>query len=147
LVNPPSKLRHDLDRPDSIDPALRRPGRFDREVYFGLPSADDREAILRVLTRAWAPAPAAALLRRLAAATEGFAGASRVAGSIQWNACRASAGLVLWQDCVSFSCLGHHLRSGARGCTVVRPACFLLSVSYSADRILFTARPFHPARS
>ena len=38
-------------RPDAIDPALRRPGRFDREVFFGLPSAEDRAAILRVHTQ------------------------------------------------------------------------------------------------
>lgn len=39
-----------LCRPDAIDPALRRPGRFDRECYFGLPSQTDRAAILRVHT-------------------------------------------------------------------------------------------------
>lgn len=37
-------------RPDAIDPALRRPGRFDRECYFGLPSQPDRAAIVRVHT-------------------------------------------------------------------------------------------------
>lgn len=37
-------------RPDAIDPALRRPGRFDREVYFGLPTLEDRRAILAVHT-------------------------------------------------------------------------------------------------
>lgn len=37
-------------RPEAIDPALRRPGRFDREVYFGLPSLADRKDILRVQT-------------------------------------------------------------------------------------------------
>lgn len=37
-------------RPEAIDPALRRPGRFDREVHFGLPSAQDRAAILKVHT-------------------------------------------------------------------------------------------------
>ena len=35
-------------RPEGIDPALRRPGRFDREVYFGLPNAEDRLKILKV---------------------------------------------------------------------------------------------------
>lgn len=40
-----------LRRPEAIDSALRRPGRFDREVYFGLPSLDDRSAILTVHTR------------------------------------------------------------------------------------------------
>lgn len=39
-----------LCRPEAIDPALRRPGRFDREVHFGLPSAQDRAAILKVHT-------------------------------------------------------------------------------------------------
>jgi SpoVK/Ycf46/Vps4 family AAA+-type ATPase len=38
------------DRPEAIDQALRRPGRFDRDVYFGLPSAADRADILRVHT-------------------------------------------------------------------------------------------------
>lgn len=40
-----------LARPEAVDPALRRPGRFDREVYFALPNAEDRAAILRVHTR------------------------------------------------------------------------------------------------
>lgn len=34
-----------------MDPALRRPGRFDREIYFGLPTLEDRGAILDVHTR------------------------------------------------------------------------------------------------
>ncbi|KAI0337338.1 AAA-domain-containing protein [Trametopsis cervina] len=42
------------NRPDSIDPALRRPGRFDREFYFPLPNLDARERILRIMTRKWA---------------------------------------------------------------------------------------------
>jgi cell division protease FtsH len=36
------------NRPDDLDNALRRPGRFDREVTVGLPTADGREAILRL---------------------------------------------------------------------------------------------------
>ena len=42
------------NRPDAIDPALRRPGRFDREFYFPLPGLDAREKILRVMTKKWA---------------------------------------------------------------------------------------------
>ncbi|XP_050299464.1 nuclear valosin-containing protein-like [Anthonomus grandis grandis] len=38
------------NRPDSIDPALRRAGRFDREICLGIPDLKAREAILRVLT-------------------------------------------------------------------------------------------------
>ncbi|RPD55097.1 AAA-domain-containing protein [Lentinus tigrinus ALCF2SS1-7] len=42
------------NRPDAIDPALRRPGRFDREFYFPLPGLDARERILRIMTKKWA---------------------------------------------------------------------------------------------
>ncbi|KAI0820715.1 AAA-domain-containing protein [Trametes gibbosa] len=42
------------NRPDAIDPALRRPGRFDREFYFPLPGLEARERILRIMTRKWA---------------------------------------------------------------------------------------------
>lgn len=41
------------NRPDAIDPALRRPGRFDREFYFPLPSSEAREKILRIMTQKW----------------------------------------------------------------------------------------------
>lgn len=39
------------NRPDVLDPALLRPGRFDREIYVDLPDVDGREAILAVHTR------------------------------------------------------------------------------------------------
>ena len=38
------------NRPNAVDPALRRPGRFDREIYIGPPSPASRLAILQVLT-------------------------------------------------------------------------------------------------
>jgi len=41
------------NRPDAVDPALRRPGRFDREFYFGLPALDAREKILGIMTKKW----------------------------------------------------------------------------------------------
>jgi SpoVK/Ycf46/Vps4 family AAA+-type ATPase len=41
------------NRPDAIDPALRRPGRFDREFYFGLPGLEAREKILSIMTKGW----------------------------------------------------------------------------------------------
>lgn len=37
------------NRPDSIDPALRRPGRFDREIEVGVPNSIDRTDILTKL--------------------------------------------------------------------------------------------------
>ncbi len=39
------------NRPDSIDPALRRPGRFDREIEFGIPDDKGRLEILQIHTR------------------------------------------------------------------------------------------------
>ena len=39
------------NRPNALDPALRRPGRFDREMEIASPSAQQREAILRFCTR------------------------------------------------------------------------------------------------
>ncbi|KAL2264094.1 hypothetical protein VTK26DRAFT_2296 [Humicola hyalothermophila] len=41
------------NRPDNIDPALRRPGRFDREFYFPLPDLEARRAILDIHTKDW----------------------------------------------------------------------------------------------
>ncbi|MDO5018459.1 MAG: ATP-dependent zinc metalloprotease FtsH [Lagierella massiliensis] len=39
------------NRPDILDPAILRPGRFDRRVYIGIPDVREREAILRVHTK------------------------------------------------------------------------------------------------
>ena len=39
------------NRPDAVDPALRNPGRFDREFDFGLPDLEPRENILSIMTR------------------------------------------------------------------------------------------------
>jgi ATPase family AAA domain-containing protein 2 len=41
------------NRPDAVDPALRRPGRFDREFYFPLPKLEAREKILSIMTKGW----------------------------------------------------------------------------------------------
>lgn len=63
------------NRPDSVDPALRRPGRFDREFYFPLPSREARRSILEIHTRSWQPPMPAELCEVLADATKGFGGA------------------------------------------------------------------------
>jgi cell division protease FtsH len=62
------------NRPDVLDPALLRPGRFDRHVMLDLPDRKDREAILAVHTRDVPLAPNVAL-REIAATTAGFSGA------------------------------------------------------------------------
>jgi SpoVK/Ycf46/Vps4 family AAA+-type ATPase len=41
------------NRPDNIDPALRRPGRFDREFYFPLPDKEGRLSIINIHTKDW----------------------------------------------------------------------------------------------
>ncbi|KAK6132807.1 hypothetical protein DH2020_033450 [Rehmannia glutinosa] len=63
------------NRPDAVDPALRRPGRFDREIYFPLPSVKDREAILSLHTQKWPKPVTGSLLKWVAKQTVGFAGA------------------------------------------------------------------------
>ena len=62
------------NRPDVLDPALLRPGRFDRQVTVGYPDRVGREAILRIHTRRIPLAPDVDLAT-LARQTAGFAGA------------------------------------------------------------------------
>ncbi|KAK3282547.1 hypothetical protein CYMTET_9719, partial [Cymbomonas tetramitiformis] len=57
------------NRPNDIDPALRRPGRFDRELYFGVPTMTERMEILALHTRSWTPTPSPGLLGAVAKAT------------------------------------------------------------------------------
>lgn len=63
------------NRPDSVDPALRRPGRFDREFYFPLPNVEARRAIIDIHTRGWNPPLAPAVKDELAKLTKGYGGA------------------------------------------------------------------------
>ena len=63
------------NRPDSIDPALRRPGRFDREFYFPLPNTEGRRAILDIHTKGWEPPVPTELKDELADLTKGYGGA------------------------------------------------------------------------
>jgi len=62
------------NRPDILDPALLRPGRFDRHVVLDLPGREDRVAVLRVHTRK-VPLAADVDLALLAAGCPGFSGA------------------------------------------------------------------------
>ncbi len=62
------------NRPNHLDPALRRPGRFDREVVFGVPNAQEREEILKVLTRKM-PLAENVDLEEIAQLAVGFVGA------------------------------------------------------------------------
>lgn len=62
------------NRVDDIDEALRRPGRFDREIELGVPDQKGRLEILQIHTRAM-PLDEAVDLEKLAAVTHGFVGA------------------------------------------------------------------------
>ncbi|KAJ6147442.1 hypothetical protein N7497_009424 [Penicillium chrysogenum] len=63
------------NRPDSVDPALRRPGRFDREFYFSLPNIEARRAILDIHTKEWDPPLPNNIKDELADMTKGYGGA------------------------------------------------------------------------
>lgn len=66
------------NRVDAIDPALRRPGRFDREIEIGVPDRIGREDILQVHTRGM-PLSKDFDIRYLAEITHGFVGADLAA--------------------------------------------------------------------
>jgi cell division protease FtsH len=63
------------NRPDVLDPALLRPGRFDRHVTLDLPDRRDRTAILRVHVQRKVPLGADVDLETISAVTPGFSGA------------------------------------------------------------------------
>ncbi len=60
--------------PNSIDPALRRPGRFDREIELGVPNKDGRKEILQIHTRGM-PMSKDVYLDKIAEITYGYVGA------------------------------------------------------------------------
>ena len=62
------------NRPDVLDPALLRPGRFDRRVVLDLPDRDDREEILKIHARK-KPLGQDVNIRTIAERTPGFSGA------------------------------------------------------------------------
>ncbi|XP_018330905.1 ATPase family AAA domain-containing protein 2 [Agrilus planipennis] len=62
------------NRIDAVDPALRRPGRFDRELFFPLPSKKERVEILRVHVSQWTRPPSDELIDYLAESAIGYCG-------------------------------------------------------------------------
>jgi transitional endoplasmic reticulum ATPase len=66
------------NRPGALDPALRRPGRFDREVEIGVPDKQGRHEILQIHTRGM-PLAKDVDLRKLADMTHGYTGADLAA--------------------------------------------------------------------
>ncbi|HTY15868.1 MAG TPA: CDC48 family AAA ATPase [Methanoregulaceae archaeon] len=66
------------NRVDAVDPALRRPGRFDREIEIGVPSEIDRVEIMKIHTRGM-PLAEDVKLEELSQQTHGFVGADLAA--------------------------------------------------------------------
>ena len=66
------------NRPNSLDPALRRPGRFDREIEIGIPDRKARKEILEIHTRG-VPLAENVTLAELADMTHGYVGADLAA--------------------------------------------------------------------
>ncbi len=66
------------NRPEALDPALRRPGRFDREIEIGIPDRDGRLEILQIHTRGM-PLAEDVDLEKLADITHGYTGADLAA--------------------------------------------------------------------
>ena len=62
------------NRPDSVDPALRRPGRFDREMEISVPNGDGRLEVLQIHTRGM-PIADDVELKNLASELHGYTGA------------------------------------------------------------------------
>lgn len=63
------------NRIDAIDPALRRPGRFDREFLFTLPSKEARRKIFSIHTKKWNPPISENLIEEISDITVGYCGA------------------------------------------------------------------------
>lgn len=87
------------NRPDILDPALLRPGRFDRQVTIGLPTQREREQILKVHVRN-KPIAADVDLKRLAEATPMFSGADleNLTNEAALIAARNNKQVISWSD-------------------------------------------------
>ena len=87
------------NRPDILDPALLRPGRFDRQIVVDMPDVKGREQILRVHTRK-IPLAQNVDLERIARATPGLSGAelSNIVNESALLAARRNKAVVEGQD-------------------------------------------------
>jgi cell division protease FtsH len=107
------------NRPDVLDPALLRPGRFDRQITVGYPDREDREAILKIHCRDIVLAPAVDLAE-VARQTPGFSGAdlANLANEAALQAARADRGAV---ESVDFSTAMDRITLGSRHASLRDP--------------------------
>jgi cell division protease FtsH len=108
------------NRPDALDPALRRPGRFDRQVAVPLPGRAERAAILAAHARGKTLA-ADAGLDQVAAATPGFSGAD-LAGLVNEAAVTAVRAGRVTVTAADFAAARDRVLLGPRHATPPAPA-------------------------
>lgn len=113
------------NRPDLIDAALLRPGRLDHLIHVPVPDHGARVAILRVLSRTVAVAPAVDV-DQVAAATESFTGADLTA------LCQAAARLALAEDSEASHVLPHHFTQALQTCSASPPVSAQVAATYAA---------------
>lgn len=125
------------NRPNAVDPALRRPGRFDREIYVSPPSAEARLDILQVITEKLnLSVDARAELQHMAKSCVGYVGADF--GAV----CREATLLALEEDQRSG---GRDSDDGAAAPSVTRAHLLaaLQSVRPAAQRTMWSTEVPH----
>jgi AAA family ATPase len=110
------------NRPDMVDPALLRPGRFDSLIHVGLPDEPGRRQVLEIHTRAM-PLGDDVCLDTLAAQTEGYSGAELAA------LCREAALAALEESEDARTVSGRHME---RARTLVVPRTSAQTLAYFA---------------
>ena len=120
------------NRPDVLDSALLRPGRFDRQIYVDLPDLNGREQILRVHAKRISLADTVDLAV-IARGTPGLSGAELATGTISWfticNPCRRSIPPSVNMDSYAFKKKSASHRSDTFGLIAFRQR--FVSVSYT----------------
>ncbi|XP_061565514.1 spermatogenesis-associated protein 5-like protein 1 [Cololabis saira] len=109
------------NRPDSLDPALRRPGRFDREVIIGAPTLPQRKAILSVLCEKMPVCPDVNMAD-LAQRTTGYVGADLSA------LCREAAMQAARENAKGSAEQTVDMKHFGEALKVVRPSCLRSSL-------------------
>ncbi|KAL7424926.1 AAA+-type ATPase [Cryptotrichosporon argae] len=121
------------NRPNSIDPALRRPGRFDREIEIGIPDASGRRHILDILLAKMPHALSGADIDVLAGKTHGYVGAD-LASLVRES---ASAAIARWHAEVQASASASTLTLGPAAAPPALPSLTPADIAH----VLPTIRP------
>jgi len=129
------------NRPGALDPALRRPGRFDREVTVPLPDRAERRAILASHARGKTLGPGADL-GQVAAATPGFSGAdlANLVNEAALTAVRAGRAVLTAAD---FASARDRLLLGARRASPLAPGELATVAAHEAGHALVAALSPH----